>query len=153
MCRYLILFIFSFLSFSNILSAKSDTLIIKIKDGTEKIFPLKNIMNMKFEEISDVENIQDIEYNLQLKGNHPNPASDKTVISFDIKKQSDVLIKIYNNSGKLIKEIERGNCQQGENKILWDCIDNNGSEVLNGIYFYEVIIENHIQSNKIIILK
>ena len=49
-----------------------------------------------------------------------------------------VRIQIFNEYGSLVKEVEHKNLLQGENKLSWDCTDNNGSKVVNGKYTYKV---------------
>lgn len=49
-----------------------------------------------------------------------------------------VIVKIFNEYGTLVKEIEKKDLLQGENKLSWDCTDNNGSKVANGKYTYKV---------------
>ncbi len=49
-----------------------------------------------------------------------------------------VTIKIYNEYGTLVREIENENLVQGENKLSWDCTDNNGNKITNGVYTYKI---------------
>ncbi|MBU0472777.1 MAG: flagellar hook capping protein [Bacteroidetes bacterium] len=62
-------------------------------------------------------------------------------ISFGYKLPVDVktvTIKIYNESGALIKTIEQENNSAGEHKLSWDFSDNNGTKVPNGKYTFKV---------------
>lgn len=49
-----------------------------------------------------------------------------------------VTIKIYNEYGTLVKEIADENLSSGDNKLSWDCTDNNGNKIANGTYTYKV---------------
>ena len=85
--------------------------------------------------------------------NYPNPFSTSTTISFNLATNSyeDTQIKIYNIKGQLVNEIKR---QMAEDKIEWDCTDNDGKEVPSGIYFYKLYDNNKtININKMIKLK
>ena len=49
-----------------------------------------------------------------------------------------VKIKIYNEAGALVKEIEKDDLVQGEHKLSWDCTDNSGKKVTKGNYTYKM---------------
>ncbi|MEW6701362.1 MAG: flagellar hook capping FlgD N-terminal domain-containing protein [Bacteroidota bacterium] len=51
-------------------------------------------------------------------------------------------VKIYNESGALIKIIDGIQTGAGSNKLSWDLSDNNGSKVKNGKYTFEVEATN-----------
>ena len=64
----------------------------------------------------------------------------------------DIKIQIFNQSGKIVKEIlkhELGNISIGNNisDYAWDGTDSFGERLANGVYFYKVIIKNNDQSN------
>ncbi|MDP3581475.1 MAG: flagellar hook assembly protein FlgD, partial [Ignavibacteria bacterium] len=51
-------------------------------------------------------------------------------------------IKIYNEKGAFIKQIENVSINEGSNKLSWDCSDNNGDKLPNGKYTFEVEAKN-----------
>ncbi|MFA7418958.1 MAG: flagellar hook capping FlgD N-terminal domain-containing protein [Melioribacteraceae bacterium] len=51
-------------------------------------------------------------------------------------------IKIYNEKGAFIKQIENASIDEGTNKLSWDCSDNNGDKLPNGKYTFEVDAKN-----------
>ena len=55
----------------------------------------------------------------------------------------DVTVKIYNESGTLVKEITDLEKITGEYKLSWDFTDNNGSRVPSGNYSFEVMATSH----------
>ena len=54
-----------------------------------------------------------------------------------------VTIKIYNESGTLVKTIENASGNTGDNKVVWDFTDNNGDKVSPGKYRFEVIATDY----------
>lgn len=60
---------------------------------------------------------------------------------------STVTVKVYNEYGTLVKEIEKKDLSSGENKLSWDCTDNNGKKVANGAYTYEITATSASGSN------
>jgi flagellar basal-body rod modification protein FlgD len=51
---------------------------------------------------------------------------------------SSVTVKIYNESGVLIKTIENAPKNSGDNKLIWDFTDNDGNSVPQGRYTFKV---------------
>lgn len=56
-------------------------------------------------------------------------------------------VKIYNEKGALIKVIENAPLNTGNNKLSWDCSDNNGDKLPNGNYRFEVEAKNMSGNN------
>ncbi len=68
--------------------------------------------------------------------NYPNPFSNLTTIYFNLlQRGKDTKIKVYNIKGQLVKELKM---QKAKGKIEWDCTDNDGKEVPNGVYLYKL---------------
>lgn len=72
----------------------------------------------------------------------PNPATKYPVITFSIGKEGKVKLRIYDVSGKLVKELLNQKMKPGKYSILWDKKDRKGKMVGSGIYFYRIEIEN-----------
>jgi flagellar basal-body rod modification protein FlgD len=52
---------------------------------------------------------------------------------------NDVLVHIYDSDGNLIKTIESGALNAGEQAVEWDGTDNEGNQVPDGTYTFEVV--------------
>lgn len=68
-----------------------------------------------------------------LSQNFPNPFNPTTSISFDIPKQSDVLIKIFDVIGREVTTIVNENLAAGRYTKTW-----NASSFPSGVYFYKI---------------
>jgi len=51
---------------------------------------------------------------------------------------SGLTIKIYNDSGSLVKTIENAPKSSGDNKLIWNFTDNEGNKVPSGKYRFEI---------------
>ncbi len=73
--------------------------------------------------------------------NLPNPASRATTFTFQHNQTSpvDVRIKIYSVAGRLITQIDRYAVADRFVQIPWECRDNEGDALGNGVYFYKII--------------
>ncbi len=84
--------------------------------------------------------------------NYPNPFSDDTQFTFEINQPfssiSDITIKIYTVSGRLIKKIEDIIIEKPGYYVSepWDGRDDDGSKLANGIYFFKIIAKSEIDN-------
>ncbi|HEX2788130.1 MAG TPA: YCF48-related protein [Ignavibacteria bacterium] len=81
--------------------------------------------------------------------NYPNPFNPVTKIQFEIPKQSNVSIIIYDVLGKEVARLLNNDIkQQGRYEIDFDA-----SNFASGIYFYKMIAGDFVQTNKMVLLK
>ena len=90
--------------------------------------------------------------------NYPNPFNPETWIPYHIKEDRLVTIRIYNASGKLVRELDLGFKSSGSyiarhKAAYWDGRNLHGEEVASGIYFYELEAGQFNATRKMIILK
>jgi len=82
-------------------------------------------------DVNDVSITDNYEY--ALYQNYPNPFNPTTTISYSLKDESEVRIKIYDITGKLIQTIIVGNKSKGYNETQIDL-----SNMASGIYLYRL---------------
>lgn len=71
---------------------------------------------------------------------HPNPMRTSWALSFAIPELSPVEARIFDVSGRQVRELHRGPLAAGSHRIAWDGIADGGREVATGVYFYELRI-------------
>lgn len=133
--------------------AQTDTLVIKLKNNQIEKIAISNISSVKFENVTSVNEPTKKESCLSVKDNYPNPFQEQTNIEFEIAYSGDVVVIIYDNSGKEINKLECNNCQIGKNSLSWNCLDTSHKRVENGVYYYEVRFNNETQSKKMLLVK
>ena len=80
---------------------------------------------------------------------YPNPFNPNVKISFDIFKESNVQLSIFDVQGKKIDSlIKSKNMKPGNYIFEWD-----GSKYSSGMYFYTLQTDYFIQTNKMILIK
>jgi hypothetical protein len=80
---------------------------------------------------------------MELLQNYPNPFNPETWIPYRLSESTEVKLRIYNTSGRLIRTLELGQQRPGayvdkERAIYWDGKNENGEDVSSGVYFYEL---------------
>jgi len=90
--------------------------------------------------------------------NYPNPFNPETWIPFQLKQESEVIVRIYLSTGELVRELDLGNKSAGmyisQNRAAyWDGKDKFGTPVASGIYFYSIKTKDFSAVRKLTILK
>ena len=75
---------------------------------------------------------------LKLFGNHPNPFNPKTEIVFQVLKQTEIRLAIYNIYGQSVWTKSLGQRDKGLYSVPWDGETTQGKSAVSGIYFYRV---------------
>jgi len=78
---------------------------------------------------------ENVEYLL----NYPDGISNFCKVKFDLSEDSNVTIKVFNNSNNIIKTMLLDlKCNAGNIEVDWDGTNDNGQMVLDGTYNYEI---------------
>lgn len=80
--------------------------------------------------------------------NYPNPFNARTTIEYGLPEASHVTIKIYNMLGEMVETLLEEGQSAGYHRIIWDA-----QMQPSGIYFYWVHAGDHIETNKMVLLK
>ncbi len=83
-----------------------------------------------------------------LKQNYPNPFNPVTNIEFDIAKTSFVKLEIYNSLGQEVKTLVNEELTAGSYKVDFDA-----SGLTSGAYFYRLVTDSYVKTNKMILVK
>jgi hypothetical protein len=88
-----------------------------------------------------------------LEQNYPNPFNPTTTIKYQLPKQADVKIVIYNMLGQMVRTIVNKSENAGFYQVIWDGLNESGSRVATGIYFYRMEADKFVKSHKMIMMK
>ncbi len=83
-----------------------------------------------------------------LKQNYPNPFNPTTEISFDIPKESNVRLSVYNSLGQKVADLVNEKLSAGTHRVKFD-----GSKLASGIYFYKMESGGFTDIKKMILMK
>lgn len=114
--------------------------IYRVQDSTETPVELKGKLENKWGGIKNGLDESEV-YKFSLGQNYPNPFNPQTWIPFMLAEDSDILIKIYDIKGNLVRKLDLGHKPAGsyssrELSAFWDGKNNIGEFASSGIYFY-----------------
>ncbi|MGH7596736.1 MAG: FlgD immunoglobulin-like domain containing protein [bacterium] len=76
-----------------------------------------------------------------LEQNYPNPFNPATTISFALPEAGRVTLKVYSETGQLVRALVDGEMNVGRYEISWDGRNQYGHAVAAGVYFYQLVVK------------
>jgi hypothetical protein len=103
-------------------------------------------------------NISRVPVRNELGQNYPNPTNPETWIPFKLVQDADVIIRIHDISGKLVRKIHLGHKPVGyyvsrSQAAYWDGKNEAGESVSSGVYFYSIEAGGFTAAKKLLIAK
>ncbi len=86
----------------------------------------------------------------KLEQNYPNPFASKTAISYDLAKNSDSKVTIFNVLGQKVRSFSMGVQSPGVHGVIWNGRDNFGNRVAPGVYFYRLQADGQSVTRKML---
>jgi len=74
----------------------------------------------------------------RLLANYPNPFNPKTTFSFELEHADQVLLQVFDASGRLVRTLIDGECSAGRTQVEWKGTDDQGRELPSGVYLYRL---------------
>lgn len=88
-----------------------------------------------------------------LHQNYPNPFNPNTIIRYDLPRDSEVLLKIYNALGQQVRTLVQEKQAAGFKSVEWDGRDDAGRLAGSGVYIYRLTAGQVTLTNKMLFLK
>ena len=101
----------------------------------------------------DIESRNNLPMSFAVHQNFPNPFNPVTTLSYQLPKEGNVEVAIYNMVGKLVKNFVLENQSPGYKTLKWNATNNEGQLVSAGLYLYTISSGNLKQSKKMLFLK
>ncbi|TAL69328.1 MAG: T9SS type A sorting domain-containing protein [Bacteroidetes bacterium] len=84
---------------------------------------------------------------------YPNPMSSSTTFKFKVPDLSNIRLSILDIHGREVKRLVDGIFQSGIQSIEWDGRDEQGNELTNGMYFYQLDINGRKEVGKVLVVR
>jgi len=90
---------------------------------------------------------------ISLLQNYPNPFNNTTMISYALKEESYVSIKIYNYLGEEVATLVDGVQKAGTWQLPWNGKNKTGQSVSSGVYVYRMHAGNAVIINRLVVIR
>jgi hypothetical protein len=118
-----------------------------------KTYYLAEIINY-FLGISPVTTLNELFSNQKIKlSAFPNPFSEATQIFAFFPTEISISLRIFDESGNVVREIARGDFSCGMHSFFWNGLNDHGNRVKEGIYFYNLVTKNYSIAGKLILAR
>jgi hypothetical protein len=88
-----------------------------------------------------------------LAQNTPNPWGVGTKISFALPHEAQVVLRVYNPTGQLVRTLVNGRESAGYKQAAWDGRDDLGHRVPSGVYFYRLQAGSFLEARKMVLVR
>ena len=140
----------SFVLFTPAMSTDSLTAYnLQIDDAILASDHLPVVADFVLKNLNKIETFQkNVPHQFKLFQNYPNPFNPKTVISYQLPKPSQVMLSIYDISGRLITTLINEHKEAGYYSAVWNAIN-----VSSGLYLYVFEAEGFRSVRKCLLIK
>jgi len=73
--------------------------------------------------------------------NYPNPFNPSTVINFALPEAGKVTVRIYSETGQLVRSLIDNEMQAGRHVVSWIGLNEFGNTVAAGVYLYRIVVQ------------
>jgi len=102
-------------------------------------------------------NDTDLPKSYDLSQNYPNPFNMKTIIKYDIPRESEVTLDIYNIMGQSVVTLVSEKKTAGRYQAYWDGTNDQGTELSSGIYLCRLVAKSEagtfVKIKRLVMLK
>ena len=88
-----------------------------------------------------------------LSQNYPNPFNPSTTISFSLPVEGNVVLNIYDITGRIVATLVNDNMSSGYHSVNWDGVDMVGENVSAGLFIYSLHAEGVALTRKMVLMK
>lgn len=121
---------------------------VRAKDINNNYSSFSNEVSTRGEELGKKSVMANSQFDVVLQQNYPNPFNPNTKISYSLKEDGFVTLKVYDVLGNEVAELVNEDKEAGVHSIVF-----NGDKLVSGIYIYKIIYKNRVESKRMILMK
>jgi hypothetical protein len=89
-----------------------------------------------------------------LEQNSPNPFNPSTAIRFVLPESSPVSLRIYDEAGRVVRVLLSNHVLPGgDHMVNWNGMGSDNVAARSGVYFYELTVNERVQTRKMVLVK
>jgi hypothetical protein len=100
-----------------------------------------------------VEEVETLEAGTSFLSPKPNPAGSTLAIRFTLGSPGRVDLRVFDVSGRLVRDLSPGFVRAGEHSLPWDGKDTSGKEVASGVYLVRMEADGRSYHQKAVVLR
>ncbi len=102
---------------------------------------------------SDAPEQDRVQARLQLLMPDPNPFTSLTVLRYQLPRTSDVLLRVFNLEGRVVRTLAVGSQNAGWHTVTWDGRDDEARPVASGVYLTHLTMDKSAVTRKIMLAR
>lgn len=106
-----------------------------------------NFNFVQFTQITTGVEEEELVYDFKLKGNYPNPFNPSTTISYQLPRDMNISLEVFNSIGERIQTLTQGFGKAGNNEFKW-----NANGIPSGVYLIRLSGEDNLSQNRKVVL-
>jgi len=115
---------------------------------------IRNADNAALEaKLGDIESGGEVPLVFRLVQNVPNPFNPVTKIAYHVPRESEVTVRVYDVTGRLVTTLVDGVVEPGRHAAIWNGTNDAGESVGSGVYFCTMEAPDFHDSRKMTLLK
>jgi flagellar hook assembly protein FlgD len=95
---------------------------------------------------------QTLPLSFSLEQNYPNPFNPETIINYSLPISCHTVLNIYDILGQKVKTLVNEIRPAGKHFISWDGLNDDGSPVSSGVYFYVISASQNTGMKKMMLI-
>lgn len=88
-----------------------------------------------------------------LRQNYPNPFNPETEIRYELPKESQVVLDVFNLVGQRVKTLVNGKVAAGRYAAKWNGTDDTGKSLASGVYLYRLETGDFVQARRMLLIR
>ncbi|MCL4280363.1 MAG: T9SS type A sorting domain-containing protein, partial [Ignavibacteriaceae bacterium] len=89
-------------------------------DGSTVTIAVDDIQRLEFDNVTSIKDVKQLLESFKVFQNYPNPFNPSTTITYQIPNTSNVILRIYDINGQLVKELLNETQAEGEYHVTWN---------------------------------
>jgi hypothetical protein len=90
---------------------------------------------------------------LDIHENYPNPFGTATSVHFSLAQSKHVTVEIFNVLGQRVRILADEQMSAGDHQFHWDGVNDGGSQLPSGVYFYRVSTPGYSSTKKMVYMR
>ena len=127
---------------------RAATLFVSRSIGSQQVISQTDVYRLDSALITSTNQKAGLPTDIRLFQNYPNPFNSQTTINYELPWRGKVKLQVFDIAGKEVTTLVDGVQQAGIHSVKW-----NASSSSSGVYLVRLILDQHVQTRKLLYLR